>query len=179
MKPLAPLFTWLKEAFKNLLSVLKGIVLIIVAVVLLAFAIPCGGIFYLCTIWSKKQEAREIMTNSGRFFYLVSLSFDHLGNVVCPGLFSWLFLESLNTPFVFGVPGQSISQVLGWNYLLGNLSGTGLFLRRILNVFETEHCERAVAKTLEDARAYLEKAREVQDIIEANDRKKAFELKYS
>lgn len=170
MNKLNLLLSWFKEALNNLLSVLKGLLLVVVALALLAIAIPSAAVFYMCTIWGKKKEAREIMTGSGRFFYLVALAFDHLGNVVCPGLLSWLFLKSLETPFIFGTPGQSVSQVLGWNFALGNLSKTGLFLRRILNVFEAEHCEKAVAKTIEDARQYLQTCREAQNKIELTER---------
>ena len=67
MKRLAPLFAWLKEAVKNLLSLIKGLLLIPTALFLLALAIPAGVIHYFCTIGSRKQKAREIMTKTGNF----------------------------------------------------------------------------------------------------------------
>ncbi len=171
-------FAWLKEAVINLLSLLKGLFLVAAAFFILALAIPAGAIHYFCTIGKKKQKAREIMQNSGIFSYLVALAIDHLGNVITPGLWNWLFLKNQDTPFPFGIPGQSLSQVLGFNYALDNLNEWGINMRHDLNTIDTDHCEKAVLSAVYEAKHLLEKYRRVQARMETIERTKEFLEKY-
>lgn len=179
MKSFAPQIAWLKEALINLLKLIKGLFLTALAIFLLLLAVPIAAIHYLCTIWGKKQEAREILTNYGGFFYLVALALDHLGNVLCPSLFNWLFLKNKSVEFRFGVPGQSISLILGWNDKDGNLKKRGEWLEYVLDLIDPNHCQKAVEQSLIDARNYLETARIVQDRIEFRDRQLEFQSKYN
>lgn len=177
MKQIRPLFAWLKEAVQNTLAVLQGILLIILALVLLAIAVPGSVIWYFATIWSKKEKARDIMRKSADFFYLVALELDYLGNVACGGFLSWLFLQS-KSPFPFGVPGQSVSEILGFNFKLDNLTEWGLNLRHDLNTIDPDHCEKAMATAIDDAKQLLETYRKVQSRIDTIERTKEFLARY-
>ena len=155
MKNLRPLLTWLKEAGQNLISLLEGLLLVPLALILLAFAIPAGAIHYGCTIGSRKQNAREIMTNTGTFSFLIAYSIDCLGNVVTPGLWNWLFLSKPGS-FLFGIPGQSLSLVLGLNFYDDNLGAWGIRLFKLLNWIDPEHCVKAVDSYVAEAKHLLE-----------------------
>lgn len=177
MKTLAPQITWLKEAAKNTLAVLQGILLIILALVLLAIAVPGSVIWYFATIWSKKEKARDIMRKSGNFFYLIALELDYLGNVACGGFLNWLFLKA-KSPFPFGIPGQSVSEILGFNFKLDNLTEWGLNLRYDLNRIDPDHCEKAMASAIDDAKQLLETYRKFQSRIDTIERTKEFIAQY-
>ena len=178
MKTLTPFFAWLKEAALNSFKVLQGLFLIIVAVVLLVLAIVGSIIWYFSTIWSKKQKARDIMIKSGNFFFLIALALDHLGNVACGGFLNWLLLKE-NSPMPFGVPGESVSEILGWNYALDNLSEWGLNLRHDLNMIDRDHCEDAMMSAIYEAKHLLDKYKLLQVKLETIENTKDFMAKYT
>ena len=155
MKTLAPQIAWLKEAGQNLIDLLEGLLLFVLAVILICIALPAGAIHYGCTIGSRKQTAREIMNNTGTFSFLVAYSIDCLGNVMTPGLWNWLFLKRLGS-FLFGIPGQSLSLVLGLNFYDDNLGTWGERLFRFLNWIDPDHCLKAVNSYVSEAKNLLE-----------------------
>lgn len=168
---------WFKEAGKNVLSLLEGLLLAFLAVLLLCIAVPAGAIHYVCTVKGRKQKAREILTNTGTFSFLVAYSIDCFGNVVTPGLWNWLFLANPGT-YLFGIPGQSLSLVLGLNYYDGNLGTWGARLRIFLNWIDPNHCEKAVDSYLAEAKHFQELHELLMINYETRLNKEAFLAKY-
>lgn len=169
---------WLKEAFKNSVHFIVFASLVPVALFLIALVIIAAIIFYLATINSKKQNARQILTGNARSYKLIALGIDHLGNIIGGPFFNWLLLKEASA-FPFGKPGESISEILGWNHDLDNLSEWGLNLRHDLNNIEIDHCELARDIAVYNARHTLDKYRLIQDSMKKKERTQEFLAKYN
>lgn len=80
--------------------------------------------------------------NRLKFIPLLKVSAKNLGrflNIIGGQFFNWLLLKG-DTPFPFGKAGESLSEIIGWNYLIGNLNEWGLNLRHDLNIIQKNHC---------------------------------------
>lgn len=92
-------------------------------------------------------------------FLTMATAIDKYGNVVCAPMFNDLLIRETSTNN-FGNISQTISIVLGLNYLSGTLSSTGLFINNSLNYFWRDHTIRAAKgikeKPLESSRFILD-----------------------
>lgn len=175
---LKTIWIWLREAVINIFKLIISFGLIILAVFLTALAILVSAGWYLATIRSKRKKAREIMSATAVFNFLISLCIDHFGNVACGGFFNWLFLKK-ESSFPFGVPGESVSEILGWNYEIDNLSEWGLNLRHDLNIIDNDHCEKAMMKALFSAKNLIDRYKAIQTRIDTIERTREFLAKYN
>lgn len=169
---------WLRAAARNLGRFLLGVALLPVALLLLAMVIICAAGHYLATIKRKRQNIGEILTGNGVFSILISLGVDHLGNIIGGQFFNWLLLKG-DTPFPFGKAGESLSEIVGWNYSIGNLNEWGLNLRHDLNTIEKNHCEIAVDKAVANAKYIVQKNEDINNRIETLKRTKAVLANYN
>jgi len=113
----------------------SGIILFFVALVLAVVLLPIGllsGIF---------------LSNANSYLFMVSLSIDQLGNVVCRVLFDMTLIKH-NKYYAFGNPDDTISYVIGRNKLINNLTTTGKILDDILNFIDPGHTEMAVQRAI-------------------------------
>ena len=111
-----------------------GILLAFIAVILTVLIAPFALIYEIITLvrFSKVSE----------YFFNIAISIDQLGNVVCQGLFNDFLITKEG--FKFGNPDETISSVLGRNYLTGTLKPTGKVLRWILDKIEKDHCVKSI-----------------------------------
>lgn len=100
-------------------SIVKGILLFIVAIILIVILTPIN----FCIVWKKE------------YFNDTALSLDKWANREFRTL--WNKTLIVNNGYKFGNIEQSISEVLGHNYLLETLTPTGMRLVKILSV---RHC---------------------------------------
>lgn len=163
---------WLKAASKNIGRFLIGVSLLPVALFLLALIIVCAAGYYLITLKKKRQNVGEILVGNGLFSILISLGVDHLGNIIGGQFFNWLLLKGA-TPFPFGKAGESLSEIIGWNYMIGNLNEWGLNLRHDLNILQKNHCEIALDFAVKNAKYIIKQDQEINSRIETLKRTKA------
>lgn len=107
----------------------RGIILFAISLVLTFVFAPIGLLF---GFWQKD--------------YLVNcaLSIDQTGNVIMSKLFDKILLKRHQNHF--GDPDQTISYVIGRNYIDNNLTPLGRAIRFILDFIEENHCLNAVLK---------------------------------
>lgn len=73
-----------------------------------------------------------------KYFYYLALAIDQLGNVMIAPIANKLLIkkESIN---LFGNPNETISYVLGVNYVKKTLSSFGYFIAHTLDVIDKNH----------------------------------------
>lgn len=113
---------------------MKNFLLLIIASFLFLIIAPIA-IFY------KLIFSRELSD----WFFRVSVSLDQLGNVVGDELFNKVLIKKLGLSD-FGNEDETISSVLGKNYLANNLTKAGEILRRILYFLDKNHSVKAIEK---------------------------------
>jgi hypothetical protein len=115
---------------------LRSIVLLLVAVVLGSFLIPIGIIY---TVFKKTFQLKYL----AEIFFRIAYSIDQLGNTACKYFFNDLFIKD-DTEHPFGNPDETISSVLGKNYLKNNLTFIGELLNNLLNFLDTNHSVKSI-----------------------------------
>jgi hypothetical protein len=103
----------------------KGIILLLVAIVLCVLLFPVGFAIGL------------IPPNRNKYLYNICIGLDQLGNVVCANLFNWLLIKK-DAPS-FGCPDETISSVIGKNKLNNNLTILGKILDLFLESLDKNH----------------------------------------
>ncbi len=176
MKTISP---WLKEFFSLIGQLLASLFLIVLAVVLLT------PLFFGAMIWKvvvsikhENRKAREIISGTSKFFTALAIAIDQFGNVAFGGFFNWLFLVN-SEDFPFGNTHETVSEVLGWNQTLENLSRQGKLMVAILEVIESDHCVKAMASGLFDAKYKVQYFQKVQTEIRTIQDTKDFMAKYN
>ncbi len=122
-----------------------GLIVLITAVILGSVLLPIGFVYsFLESFWNRGVKASLKRVN--RYFYLVAVSIDQLGNVVCKELFNDMLITP-NSQNLFGDPDETISSVLGKNKLAGTLTKTGKMLDAILGFLDTNHSINSIERT--------------------------------
>lgn len=182
MKKFAPQLTWLQEAAANLGRLLGNLFLIILALVLF---VPLFVVAIPWKVWvsftRENRKAREILSGTGKFFVGIAIAIDQLGNVAFAGLFNDLLVKD-PALFSFGRTHETISEVLGWNEYLDNLTRTGKFLVAAVNFFDftkAQHCAHAMAAGLSEAQYKVGFYKKMITEVETIQRTKEFLTKYN
>lgn len=117
---------------------MKNILLFLVAVLLVVALTPLALLVKLL---------RVVITMSfdWSWFMRLALSFDQLGNVLGDDLFNWVLIKKESSSR-FGDEDETISSVLGKNFLSGTLTILGERLRRLLYQFDKNHSVDAIEK---------------------------------
>jgi hypothetical protein len=116
---------------------MKGFILLVIAVVMSVVLYPIGLIYSLITFrFSFKQL--------GRYWFVMAVSVDQLGNVVMSTLFNDLLIRKYGHKF--GDEDQTVSMVLGVNKKMGTLTRLGKFIADVLNKIDPNHVEKAIEK---------------------------------
>jgi len=155
MKKLSPLLNWIKEAATNVWRFVLGVFLIFLAAFVFVVVCLSNAAHYLITVWSRKLSAKEILLSNGSFAKMVAIGIDILGCISGSGVFNWLFLKEVKQ-FPFGIAGQRISSVIQWNYLINNLSKSGMRLYKLLEFLEKDHCNKSVQVEIDQAIKIIE-----------------------
>ena len=134
---------------KRMKSLIKSLVLFLIASVLSVILLPLGIIWtvgeILVRIFSSTQK-KSACTKSLWFLtatlHSLALGLDQIGNAVCRDLFNRLLIEE--DGYKFGKVQETISSVLGKNQMLDTLSLWGWILVSILDLFERNHCIKSI-----------------------------------
>ena len=134
---------------KRMKSLIKSLVLFLIASVLSVILLPLGIIWtvgeILVRIFTSEQK-KSAFTKSIWFLtatlHSLALWLDQIGNAVCRDLFNRLLIEE--DGYKFGKVQETISSVLGKNQMLDTLSLWGWILVSILELFEEDHCLKSI-----------------------------------
>ncbi len=111
------------------------------------------------SFWSLiyERSLNDVINGFSVYFLSIALSIDQLGNVAFKGLLTAVLIDEKHKDkhYIFGDADETISEVLGWNERLENLSKTGLKLVKLLNWVEADHCELAMANAVLKAEAKM------------------------
>lgn len=120
------------------MKVLLNLLLLFVTVLLVVVLTPVG-------LLAKIIVAIKTKSFDCSWFMRLALSLDQLGNVICDDLFNWL-LVSDSQIHPFGDEDETVSSVLGKNYLVSNLTVYGSLLSRLLNLLDPNHSVNAIGE---------------------------------
>jgi len=113
-----------------------GIFLTILALAISAIAAPIGMFYGLI----------KNLFGISRKSLNIALLIDIGGNVFCAEFFNDIFIKA--DVHTFGSPYQTISEVLGINHQLLNLTKAGQFLVDVLHYLDPYHVEKAIGLTV-------------------------------
>ena len=119
---------------RNSNNFLKSILLFSIALILLTTTSPIGFIYTI---------VRQIFVNKVKtlslYFTEIALVFDEAGNVVMQHILNDFLLIKKRDTYYFGNKEETISSVIGKNYLTQTLSTLGLALNSFLNFIDKGH----------------------------------------
>ena len=134
---------------KRMKSLIKSLVLFLIASVLSVILLPLGIIWtvgeILVRIFSsseKKSAFAKSIWFLAATLHSLALGLDQIGNAVCRDMFNRLLIEK--DWYKFGKVQETISSVLGKNQMLDTLSLWGWILVSILDLFERNHCIKSI-----------------------------------
>ena len=114
---------------------MKGFLLLVLAVLISIVLYPIGWIYSMITF-------KMSFTRLGKWWFVMAVSIDQLGNVVMSTLFNDILIKKYGHKF--GDEDQTVSMVLGVNKAMGTLSKMGKLAAKILNKIEPNHVEKAI-----------------------------------
>ena len=119
---------------RNSNNFLKSILLFSIALILLTTTAPIGFIYTI---------VRQILVNKFKtlslYFTEIALVLDEAGNVVMQHILNDFLLIKQHDTYYFGNKKETISSVIGKNYLTQTLSPLGLALNSFLNFIDKGH----------------------------------------
>ena len=116
---------------------MKGFILLVIAVLMSIILYPLGWIYSIITF-------RGSLKKLGKWWYVMAVSVDQLGNVVMSTLFNDILIRKYGIEF--GDEDHTISMVLGVNKKIGTLTPLGKFIADVLNKIDPNHVEKAIEK---------------------------------
>ena len=115
---------------------LKNILLFLIAVLLVVLLTPLALFAkIILSIWRRKFDSE--------WFKRLALSLDQLGNVIADDFFNWLLIRD-DCIAPFGDEDETVSSVLGKNYLANNLTVFGRALRYLLHRIDPNHSVKSI-----------------------------------
>ena len=109
---------------------MRGIILLIIALIIAIILIPISFVFAL------------FFSGRSAFLMRVAISIDQLGNVVGSRLFNIALIKKGGPQF--GSEDETISSVLGRNKKIGMLKPLGRWLDSILDKIEKDHTIKSI-----------------------------------
>lgn len=113
---------------------MKGFKLFLIAVILSVILFPLGILFS----WIFNRKKFDTM------LHRCAVAIDQSGNVFCSDLFDYFLLTKDENRYKFGSPDETISGVLGKNFLRKSLSPVGIWLYNLLEKIEPNHSINAI-----------------------------------
>lgn len=120
------------------MHILVNVLLFFVAVLLVVMLMPLA-------VFVKVVIAIGRRRFDWSWFRRLALSFDQLGNVIADDFFNWLLIRDDHIA-PFGDEDETVSSVLGKNYLAENLTLFGRILRRVLHWFDPNHSVKSIER---------------------------------
>jgi hypothetical protein len=113
---------------------LKSFLLFCIAFVLLTITAPFGFMYaFFRQLFFGKLKSLQI------YFIEVALAIDNAGNVLMQHLLNDLLLIKSKNTYFFGNKKETISSVIGKNFLTNTLSKMGKVLNTFLNFIDKDH----------------------------------------
>lgn len=128
---------------------IKSFLLFCIAFVLMTITAPIG---FLYTIL--RQTFLQKTKRLAVYFIEVALALDNAGNVTMQHLLNDTLLIKKPTTYLFGNKKETISSVIGKNYLTNTLSIFGKALNSFLNFIDNNHSLNSI---IYDLKAWKEK----------------------
>lgn len=128
---------------------IKSFLLFCIAFVLMTITAPIG---FLYTIL--RQTFLQKTKRLAVYFIEVALALDNAGNVTMQHLLNDTLLIKKPTTYLFGNKKETISSVIGKNYLTNTLSIFGKALNSFLNFIDNNHSLNSI---IYDIKAWKEK----------------------
>jgi len=113
---------------------MRGLVLLIVALIISAIVVPVGFMYQLLT---------TCLNAVNKYLFRIAKSIDQTGNSICEKLFNDTLLKK-TAKHHFGNEDETISSVLGKNKKAKTLTMIGKWLAWLLNRIEADHVEKAI-----------------------------------
>jgi hypothetical protein len=123
------------------MKLFKNLLLLLVAIILGVILIPIGVIFAVVKflLISNYKTAYNIITD---LIFNMALGIDQLGNTSCKYFFNATLIK--DDSIQFGDVDETVSSVLGKNYLANNLTKTGKALNFILDSIDAKHSIKSI-----------------------------------
>ena len=121
-----------------------NILLYIISVILRTLFVTIGIVYDIFQIFKTSHFDRSFKYIDQKYRSLAVLV-DKFGNAACPEFWNDVLIKK-ESVHKFGILDQTISAVLGLNYLAGTLSKTGLWLNNALNSIWEDHTIKAAKK---------------------------------
>lgn len=118
----------------NNINFIKSILLFLIALILLITTAPIGFIYSII----RQLFFNKVKTLS-LYFTEIALVLDEAGNVVMQHILNDFLLIKKRDTYYFGNKKETISSVIGKNYLTQTLSSFGLALNKFLNFIDKGH----------------------------------------
>jgi len=118
---------------------MKGLILFITALILKVILYPIGFV-YSCVLTFLKNGYSEL----DKYLFSCAIADDQQANTYLAKLFNDILIKVGGHRF--GNPDETISSVLGKNYLNNKLSLIGKGLNWVLNLFEKDHAIKSIEK---------------------------------
>lgn len=115
-------------------SLLGSFVLVSIAVILLLSTSLIGFLFALID-----QGFAKGQNKLKKYLYNVALVLDQAGNVIMQHFLNAILLKKRPNTYLFGNKKETISSVIGKNFLLHSLSPLGLIVNGVLNKIDSNH----------------------------------------
>lgn len=116
------------------INFLKSILLFLIALLLLTTTAPIGFIYTII---------RQLIVNKAKtlslYFTEIALVLDEAGNVIMQHILNDFLLIKKRDTYYFGNKKETISSVIGKNYMTRTLSPLGLALNSFLNFIDKGH----------------------------------------
>jgi hypothetical protein len=116
------------------INFLKSILLFLIALLLLTTTAPIGFIYTII---------RQLIVNKAKtlslYFTEIALVLDEAGNVIMQHILNDFLLIKKRDTYYFGNKKETISSVIGKNYMTETLSPFGLALNSFLNFIDKGH----------------------------------------
>jgi len=125
------------------MSLIKNILLAVIAVVLAGNLFPVGitgAILFLLF----KMDKQLTWKYFNRVFYNIAKGIDVMGNFIMAPVFNLLLIKINESAYRFGKEGETISSALGKNIRLNNLTMLGKGLNWVLNLFDKNHSIKSI-----------------------------------
>jgi 8-oxo-dGTP diphosphatase len=132
---------------KPSIHLFKSFLLFCIASILLITTAPFGFLYALL-----RQIVFQKVKTLNLFFMEVALVLDQAGNVIMQYLLNDLLLQKHPTTYFFGNKKETISSVIGKNYLTLTLTPLGTALNGFLNFIDKGHSLNSI---LYDVKAWM------------------------
>ena len=121
----------------------------LIKIILFVVSILLSPLLVVGIIWSLIKLAigmrfKDWWNRIGDYFFVCAKAIDQLGNVMCQDMFDSLLIKNLDNPF--GDEDETISSVLGRNYMTNNLTTLGKALAWVLNKLDPNHVQDAIGE---------------------------------